>query len=146
MKIQKSLETNAPANKVWPYFVEPDKIMQWCTTFKKFEYQNGQSAGMGTPVYIEEQAGGPLMKMNFKMTECIENQKVILRMLSGPMLKSYQQWWTLEPIPTGTRIGIAEEMEFGMGFLGKLLGSIEEKSAPATIEKMLAKLKLLVET
>ncbi len=145
MKIQKTLETSAPPNKVWPYFIEPGKILQWCITFKKFEYPGAQSAGMGTPVYIEEQAGGPLMKMNFEMAECIENQKVTLRMLSGPMLKTYQQWWSLEPIPSGTRISIAEEMEFGMGFLGKLLGSMEEKSAPAALEKMLARLKALVE-
>ncbi len=145
MKVQKALDVSVPAIKVWPYFTEPQKIMKWCITFKKFEYLSGQSAGMGTPVYIEEQAGGPLMKMNFEMTECIENQKISLRMLSGQMLKSYRQWWSLESIPTGTRISIAEEMEFGMGFIGKLLGSIEEKSAPATIEKILARLKVLVE-
>ncbi len=145
MKVQRSLDVNAPPEKVWPYFVDPQKIMQWCLTFKKFEYTNGKQSGVGTPVYIEEQAGGPLMKMNFEITECVENQEVTLRMLSGPMLKSYQQRWSLEVGPTGTRVSFAEEIEFGMGFIGKLLGSMEEKSAPATIDKTLARLKTLVE-
>ncbi len=145
MKVQKALDTSAPANKVWPYFTEPQKILQWCLTFKKFEYPGGQFAGSGTPIYIEEQAGGPLMKMNFEMAECIENQKITLRMLSGPMMKSYQQWWSLEPIPTGTRITFAEEIEFSMGLFGKILGSVQEKGSLATIDKMLARLKALVE-
>ncbi len=145
MKTQRSLDVSAPPEKVWPYFVDPQKILQWCMTFKKFEYTASQRGGVGTPVYIEEQAGGPLMKMNFEIAECVENQKVTLRMLSGPMLKSYQHWWSLETIPTGTRVSFAEEIEFGMGFLGKLLGFIEGKSAPATIDKMLTRLKALVE-
>ncbi len=145
MKIQKALDVTVPENKVWPYFTEPQKILQWCITFKKFEYQVGQYAKMGTPIYIEEQAGGPLMKMNFEMTECVENQKITLRMLSGPMMKSYQQWWSLEAIPTGTRVSFAEEIEFSMGLFGKLLGAVQEKSSMATIDKMLARLKTLVE-
>ncbi len=44
MRVQKSIEANVPANKVWPFFVEPEKIMQWCITFKKFEYTSDQQA------------------------------------------------------------------------------------------------------
>jgi hypothetical protein len=145
MKVQRSLDVSVPAQVIWPYFVIPEKILQWCITFKKFEYSNGKRGEAGAHVYIEEQAGGPLMKMNFEITECIENQKVTLTMLSGPMMKSYQQWWSLAAIPTGTRISFAEEIEFGMGLLGKLLGSFQEKTSLGTIEKMLARLKALVE-
>lgn len=145
MKIQKSIDISAPANKVWPYFIDPEKILQWCITFKKFEYPNSKQGGVGTPIYIEEQAGGPLMKMNFEITECVENQKITLQMLSGPMMKSYQQWWSLEAIPTGSRVSFSEEIVFGMGLFGKFLGSFQEKSSLATIDKMLARLKALVE-
>ena len=85
MRIQKSIEANVPANKVWPFFVEPEKIMQWCITFKKFEYTSDQHSGVGTPIYIEEQAGGPLMKMKFEISEWKENETVALRMVSGPL-------------------------------------------------------------
>jgi len=32
MRVQKAIEVNVPADKVWPYFVEPERILQWCIT------------------------------------------------------------------------------------------------------------------
>jgi uncharacterized protein YndB with AHSA1/START domain len=145
MRVQKAIEVNVPANKVWPYFVEPEKIMQWCITFKKFEYSGDQHIGVGTPVYIEEQAGGPLMKMKFEISEWKENETVALRMVSGPMMKSYEQFWKLEPTPSGSRINFMEDIEFSLGVIGKLLDSIEARASVGTIDKMQVKLKSLVE-
>jgi len=145
MRVQKSIEVNVPIDKVWPYFVEPEKIMQWCITFKKFEYTSDQRSGVGTPLYIEEQAGGPLMKMRFEITEWKENEMVTLRMVSGPMMKSYEQFWKLETTPSGSRINFRENIEFSLGIIGKLLDSIEARASVGTIDKMLVKLKSLVE-
>ena len=145
MRVQKSIEAYVPANKIWPFFVEPQKIMQWCITFKKFEYTSDQHSGVGTPLYIEEQAGGPLMKMRFEITEWKENEMVTLRMVSGPMMKSYEQFWKLETTPSGSRISFREDIEFSLGVIGKLLDSIEARASVGTIDKMLVKLKSLVE-
>ena len=145
MRVQKAIEVNVPANTVWPYFVEPEKILQWCITFKRFEYTSNQRSGVGTPIYIEEQAGGPLMKMRFEITEWKENEMVTLRMVSGPMMKSYQQFWKLETTPSGSRINFREDIEFSLGIIGKLLDSIESRASVGTIDKMLVKLKSLVE-
>jgi Polyketide cyclase / dehydrase and lipid transport len=145
MIVQKAIEVNVPANRVWPYFVEPEKIMQWCITFKKFEYTSDQHSGVGTPLYIEEQAGGPLMKMRFEITEWKDNEIVTLRMVSGPMMKSYEQFWKLEPTPSGSCISFREDIEFSLGVVGKLLDFIEARASVGTIDKMLVKLKSLVE-
>jgi len=145
MRVQKAIEVNVPTNRVWPYFIEPEKIMQWCITFKKFEYTSNQHIGVGTPVYIEEQAGGPLMKMRFEISEWKENEVVALRMVSGPTMKSYEQFWKLETIPSGSRINFMEDIEFSLGVIGKLLDSIEARSSARTIDKMLVKLKSLAE-
>jgi uncharacterized protein YndB with AHSA1/START domain len=145
MRVQKSIEVNVPIDIVWPYFVEPEKIMQWCITFKRFEYTSNQHSGVGTPVYIEEQAGGPLMKMKFEIAEWKENEAVTLRMVSGPMMKSYEQFWKLETTPSGSRINFREDIEFYLGVFGKLLDSIEGRASVGTIDKMLVKLKSLLE-
>jgi uncharacterized protein YndB with AHSA1/START domain len=145
MKVQKSIETSVPANKVWPFFVEPEKILQWCITFKKFEYTGDQHSGVGTPLYIEEQAGGPLMKMKFEISEWKENEAIALRMLSGPMMKSYEQFWKIETTQSGSRFNFMEDIQFSLGVVGKLLDSIEAKSSAGTIDKMLVKLKSLLE-
>ncbi len=35
MKVKKAIEANAPPEKIWPFFVEPAKVLQWCVTFKR---------------------------------------------------------------------------------------------------------------
>lgn len=145
MRVQKSIEIAAPPERIWPFFVEPEKVLQWCITFKRFEYTGNQRSGVETPIYIEEQAGGPLMKMHFKITECKENEKLALRMVSGTGVKSYEQGWSLETIPSGSRFTFREEIELPLGVIGKLLGPILERMSAATVDKMLVKLKALAE-
>jgi uncharacterized protein YndB with AHSA1/START domain len=145
MRVQKAIEVTVPANRVWPYFVEPEMVFQWCITFKKFEYTSNQRSGVGTPIYIEEQASGQLMKMNFEVTEWKENEKVALRMISGGSLKSYEQSWSLEPTTLGSKVTFMEDIELPYGVIGKLLGLILEGMSTSTADKMLAKLKSLVE-
>jgi uncharacterized protein YndB with AHSA1/START domain len=145
MRVQKAIEVTVPANRVWPYFVEPEMVLQWCITFKKFEYTSNQRSGVGTPIYIEEQASGQLMKMNFEVTEWKENEKVALRMISGGSLKSYEQSWSLEPTTLGSKVTFMEDIELPYGVIGKLLGLILEGMSTSTVDKMLAKLKSLVE-
>jgi uncharacterized protein YndB with AHSA1/START domain len=76
MKVQKSIEIEAPPEKVRPFLVEPEKILEWCITFKKFEYTGEQRSGAGTTFYVEEKSGGPLMKINFTVKEWDEPRKL----------------------------------------------------------------------
>jgi hypothetical protein len=85
------------------------------------------------------------MKMDFKITECRENEKLGLRMVSGTGVKAYEQSWSLEPIPSGSRFTFSEDIELPYGVIGKLLGLILEPMSAGTVDKMLAKLKTLAE-
>ncbi len=145
MKAQKSIEIAAPAHKIWPFLTEPEKIMEWCITFRKFEYTTNQQSGEGTPIYIEEAAGGPLMKMHFVITDCLEDAKLALKMVSGTGVKSYEQSWSIEPIRLGSRFTFMEEIELPYGVFGKLLSPLLERMSSGTIDKMLTKLKVLAE-
>jgi hypothetical protein len=146
MIVTKAINIHAEANKIWPFFIEPEKVIQWCITFRKFEYTSDQHSGVGTTIYIEEQAGGPLMKMQFQITDCKENEKLALRMTSGNGVKSYEQWWSLDAVPEGSRFTFKEEIELPYGVIGKLLGLILEGMSAATVDKMLVKLKSLAES
>jgi uncharacterized protein YndB with AHSA1/START domain len=143
MRVQKSIEIAAPPQTIWPFFIEPEKVLQWCITFKKFEYTGNQQSGVGTPLYIEEQAGGSLTKMQFEVTEWKENEKLSLRMVSGTNYRSYNQQLSLEPIPIGSRFTFSEEIIFLHGVIGKLIGLIAQKMSAATVGKMLTQLKKL---
>jgi uncharacterized protein YndB with AHSA1/START domain len=145
MRVQKSIDISAPTERVWPFFVDPEKILQWCITYQKFEYAGDRRSGVGIPVYVEEQAGGSLMKIHFEATEWKENEKLAWRMVSGTGVKSYRQVYSLESIPPGSRFTFMEEVELPMGIIGKLIGIIAERMSKATVDKMLLKLKALAE-
>jgi uncharacterized protein YndB with AHSA1/START domain len=145
MRVQKAIDINTLPEKLWSFIVEPDKVLQWCITYKRFEYTGSQRRGVGTPLYIEEQAGGSLTKMQFEVTEWKENSKLGLRMVSGASYVSYDQQLSLESIPSGSRFTFMEEIILPNGLIGKLIGFIAEGMSARTVEKMLAKLKALAE-
>jgi uncharacterized protein YndB with AHSA1/START domain len=141
MKVQKSIEIAAPPHKIWPFLIEPEKIQKWCITFLKFKYTGEQRSGVGTTFYLEEKAGGPLMKLNSKITEWVENRRVAFSMISGNFVEGYEQSWTVEATPSGSRFTFMEEIKFPYGIIGKIMGLFAKRGSEATGGKMLPKLK-----
>jgi uncharacterized protein YndB with AHSA1/START domain len=145
MKVQRDIQIEAQPKKVWPLLVQPESILKWCITFEKFQYTGGQ-LGAGATIYVEEKIPGRLMKLNFTITEWVENRKITLRMTSGEFVKAYEQKWVIEPTPTGSRFTFMENIEFPYGILGKILGLFARSGSEATVKKMLVKLKSLAES
>jgi uncharacterized protein YndB with AHSA1/START domain len=145
MRVRKTIEIAAPPQSVWPFLVEPEKVLQWCITFRRFEYTGLQRTGAGAPLTIEEEAGGHLSKMQFEVAEWRENEKLALHMVSGASYKSYEQQFSLEPSPSGSRFTFEEEIELPYGVVGKLIGLAAERMSAATVDKMESRLKELAE-
>ena len=146
MRVQKSIEIAAPPEKIWPFLVEPENILKWCITFIKFEYTSEQHGGVGTLFYIEEKAGGPLMKLNFTVTEWVENERVAFNMTSGNFVRSYEQTWTVEAALHGSKFTFMEQVELPYGIIGKIMGTFAQRGSETTVGEMLAKLKSMAET
>ena len=144
MKIQRSIEIAAPGEKIWPLLTEPEKIMKWYTTMKKFEYTGEQHSGIGTAFYFEEEAAG-LMKLNFSVTEWAQNENLAFKMTSGNFLKGYEQHWTITPTPSGSRFTYAEDIKMPWGILGKFIGLFTRFGSLNTMKKMLGNIKILAE-
>ena len=145
MKVQGSIDIAAPPQKIWPYLVEPEKIMKWVVTYQKFEYTGAQRSGVGATFYLEEKGGGPLLKANFTVTDWVENQRLASKMTSGNFVKGYDQRMTLEAIPSGSRFTFAEDVKLPYGPIGSLIGFFGKSSSQAHVKEMLGKLKSLAE-
>ena len=145
MKVEKSIEISATPDKVWPFLVEPNKIMKWFDTFKKCEYANDKHTGVGAAYYVEEKVPGPLRKINFDVKNWNENENLVLEMSSGKNVNSYEIRWNLEPTESGTAFHFVEEIGMPFGIIGKLLGVIGQGTADKMVEDMLNKLKNLSE-
>jgi len=145
MRIERSIEIAAPPEKIWPFLVEPEKIMKWFTLLRKFEYTGEQRSGVGTPFYYEEKSGPQLMKLSYVVTEWVENKRLAFVMTSGS-LKKDDQIWSLEAIPSGSRFTMTEDAEMPWGIIGKITDALFiGRMVGKNIEKILGNLKSLVE-
>ena len=145
MNVQGSIDIAAPPNKIWPFLVEPEKIMRWCITYRKFEYTGDKRSGVGSTFYVEEKAGGPLMKLDFTVTEWVVNERLAFKMTSGNFVKGYEQRLIIEAIKSGSRLTFAEDVKLPYGVIGKIMGFFAKSSSQAHVKEMLNKLKNLAE-
>jgi uncharacterized protein YndB with AHSA1/START domain len=145
MIVTRWIDIDASPEEIWPYMVEPEKILLWCTSFQKFEYTGNKQSGVGTPLYIEEQAVGPLMKIYFSMTDWIENELIAFKKISSGGPKVYEQRWRIEPTDSGVKFTFWEEIQMPFGVIGKLLAVFGQRMSEATVEQMLDILKSQVE-
>ena len=145
MRVERSVEITVPPEKIWPFLVEPEKILKWCITLDKFQYTGEQRSGAGTTFYFEEKAAGKIMKLNFVVTEWVDNRIIAFSMTSGNMVKGYDQKWTVEPGPSGSTFTFMENVELPYGVIGKIMGVFTRASSEAHVKEMLVKLKSLAE-
>ncbi len=144
MKVQRSIDIAVSPEKVWPFLIEPDKILKWYPA-AKFEYTGNQHSGLGAPFYLEEKGPMGMMKFNYEVTEWVENKKLAFKMKSGNFAKSDIQSCTLESIPSGCRFTFMEDFEFPYGAIGKLMGLFGRISLQSHVKQMESKLKGLAE-
>ena len=145
MKVQRSVEIAAPPEKIWPFLIEPEKIMKWFNLLQKFEYTGDTRSGAGTTFYYEEKSGGQLMRLNYKVTEWTENKKLAFSVTSGS-LKKDDQVWSIEALPSGSKFTMFEDLEMPMGIIGKIIGAtFGSRMIGKNMEKILANLKRMAE-
>ena len=145
MKVQRSIEIAATPEKIWPFLVEPEKILKWFNLLQKFEYTGEKRSGVGTTFYYEEKSGGQHMKLNYKVTEWTENKKLAFGVTSGS-LKKDDQVWIIEALPSGSKFTMFEDLEMPMGIIGKIIGAtFGGNMIGKNMEKILANLKRIAE-
>jgi uncharacterized protein YndB with AHSA1/START domain len=146
MKLEDSIQINASPEKVWPFLTEPDKIREWYLPLEAFAFTSEQQGGEGaTFYYVEKMPTGGRMRLNFKITEWVDNRRVAFTMTSGDLLSWDEQSWTLEPTLSGSKFIFLEKAGLPYGVLGKLLGLFASIGSRANLKKMLPKLKALAE-
>jgi hypothetical protein len=145
MKINRSIEIAAAADKIWPFLVEPEKILKWGITLKKIRFTSDKCKGLNTPFYFEERAAGRLMKLNLIITEWVVNKRLAFKMTSGNFVKGYEQRYTIETTPSGSRFTCFEDVKLPYGLIGKFAGLFRRFRSEAHLKHMLIQLKNLVE-
>ena len=148
MIIEDSIHIDESKEKIWPYMTDPQKILQWCIVFKKFEYTSQQHQGIGTTFHVEEKAPGPLpiSKLDFESTEWKENEVISFVKTSQGGPNKYIQEWRITPENSGNKFTFKEEIDFPFGFVGKIVESFLKGISESSVEEMLLQLKNSVES
>jgi uncharacterized protein YndB with AHSA1/START domain len=145
VRIEKSIDIAASPEQIWPYLVVPEKFLQWWYTVQAYKPKEQVLRGVDSTFYIEEKCAGPLMKLNFKVTEWEENRKLSFEMTSGSGVKAYVQNWTIERQQTGCKFILMEEWEAPFGIFGKISEVFLRGKSEKLMEEYLVKLKRLVD-
>ena len=145
MRIERSIEAAASPQRVWPLLVEPEKIVRWFTLLEKFEYTGDQRRGAGTTFHYEERSGRRLMKLDYRVTDWVENGRLAFSLVSGPLPKD-DQVWRIEVVPNGSKVTLEENLELPGGVFGKLLlAMVVGRTIGKHLDEMLVNLKTLAE-
>ncbi len=145
MRISQSIESVAPAEKLWLFLTEPEKVNEWCFTIRKLRQTGERRGGVGTTFSFEERAGGWPMKLDFIVTEWVINESMAFTMTSGNLVKGYAQRYTIETIPTGIRFTVTEDIKMPWGVFGEFVWFFRKSFSEANLGRMLVKLKTLAE-
>ncbi|MBC2704410.1 SRPBCC family protein [Desulfobacula sp.] len=145
MKVEKTIKISASPEKIWPFLIDPTKIVLWFDSFKKCEYTSETHSGVGATYYVEEKVPGSLRKINFEAVIWNENKRLTLRMTSGVNVKNYEIQWKIEADKSGTIFYFVEDVGMPFGIIGKVLGVLGQRTAEKMVEGMLMKLKKLSE-
>ncbi len=85
------------------------------------------------------------MKLDYRVTEWVENERFGFTLVSGPLARD-DQVWRVEAQVTGSRVTLQEDVELSGGVFGRmLLALFVGRTIGNHLEDMLARLKALVE-
>ena len=145
MKIQRSIETMASPQRVWPMLVQAEEILKWFTLLEGFNYTSEPPHGPGSTFHYDERSGGRLMRCDSRGTDWQENQRFAFALVSGPMPKD-DQVWRIDALPAGSRVTLEEDLELPGGVFGRMLLALGVgRTIGKHLEEMLIDLKGLAE-
>ena len=142
-RIEKSIEINAPPEKIWP-MIQWDRVPEYYDSVKKVEWTSKDKDKVGSTLHVTSEIAGLKGVSDIEITEAIENKKAAWRTTSGNLTIIYSL--TLDPTKTGTKLTNTFDYELPYSVLGKLIDKIRvHKAMDKDAEKALQKIKDTVE-
>jgi uncharacterized membrane protein len=142
-RIEKSIEIEAPAEKIWP-MVFWDKVPLWMDVIKKAECTSKYRDRIGATAHVNGEAGGVKAEWDAETTEWTENEKFAWRTTAGGLTGFGSM--TLSPVKAGTKATFLMDYDLPYSFLGKLVDKLRvSRDLEKGTEKGLKKLKEIAE-
>ena len=123
-RVENSIEIKAPSEKVWE-MLALDRLLEWQLGFdkvKSIEHTSEVSTPKdkfraGATAHGIPKKQGESIKLNFKITENLENEKIIHHICEKMFLGTFTvlATFTLEPVVAGTKFAYVGDYEMPWG-------------------------------
>jgi uncharacterized membrane protein len=143
-RIEKSIEINAPPEKVWNMIVH-ERLSEWFDLFKKVELTSKEDDKLGATHHMTSELYD-IVKIEWdgETTEWIENKKYSWRTIGGPFTGFGSM--ILTPLSAGTKFTMVMDYEIPHTFLGKLMDKLLiHEALESEFDEGLKELKAMLE-
>ncbi len=137
-KIEKSIDINAPPEKIFPLLLW-ERSPEWYEPFKKVTHKSGVKDAVGEIVHVSGVVAGVKAEWDGETTEVVSNEKVTWRTVGGAFTGFGSN--LLIPTKTGTKVSVVFDYDMPYSVLGKLMDKLRfqkafEKSFDVGLKKM----------
>lgn len=73
-ELNESVWINAKPEDVWPFLVEPEKLLQWLTEMQTFEWTEEGPLGTGSRYYVMKKVRGQVRRYDSEVTQWNKNR------------------------------------------------------------------------
>jgi uncharacterized protein YndB with AHSA1/START domain len=112
-----STEIERPVERVFPYFVELERVPRWYSAVQSVARLDGGPVRQGTRCRFVRRLGGVTVENVVEVSECVPNRAFGLVSLTGPTPFRYH--YDLAPTETGTLVALTGEIS-GEGLPGPM--------------------------
>jgi uncharacterized membrane protein len=126
--IEKTIEINAPADKIWP-LTKWEKIPEWFTLFKNAEPTSTEQNTVGSKLHVTGEVGNAPSSLNIEIIEFAEDGEGTRawKTIGGSMQAAGAIY--LKPEGNRTQMYMVGEYELPYGAIGRMLDRIRVKKA-----------------
>jgi carbon monoxide dehydrogenase subunit G len=121
-KVMKSIEIDAPPEKVFAFLLDNEKMNEASKGFSKFEYISSGPVGVGTKMHYVTGSGGSTMEFS-EVIEFERNKKFVSQTVGKSKFKGTASI-TLEPTAKGKRLNYSMDYKMPYSVIGKLLDKV----------------------
>jgi hypothetical protein len=108
--IDGSIHLQANPEKVWPFLVEPEKLLQWLTEMHRFEWLDQGPIGVGSHYYVDKEIRGQVRRCGSVVTRWEENH-CFGYVSEAPGFSRLEGTWTIVPEQEGCCFRLEEQIQ-----------------------------------
>ena len=120
-KIEKTIETSVPPEKVWPTLFW-DRIPEWLEGIKEAEYTSEEKDVVGATAHVVGETNGMKVEFDIEITEYTKNSGASWRTTAGNFTAIGKT--ILKPTDVGTKLTLIMDYDLPYSILGKIIDKL----------------------